>query len=115
VQAGDAKDHIYKRIVGLPLEIIPLTNPYQKELTEVVRFQLYFQGRPLAFAKVKVWNRGARRTFIQNIYTEKDGTFTTRLSNTGVWMISAVKMIESQQPGADYQSFWASLVFGFNE
>ena len=115
VQAGDSRDETYKKVAGLPLEIIPLNNPYSLEVTDQVSFQLLFQGRPLPFALVRVWNRTPGRTFIQKNYTEKDGTFTTRLSSKGVWMISTVKMIESRQPGADYQSFWASLVFGFNQ
>jgi uncharacterized GH25 family protein len=114
VQVGDKRDETFKIEVGLPLEIIPLQNPYEKELTDEVKFKVLFQGKPLAFTLVKVWNRGDGETFIQNIYTEKDGTITTRLSNKGVWMVTTVKIIQSRQPGADWQSFWSSLVFGFN-
>jgi hypothetical protein len=51
------------------------------------------------------------RIFLQNIYTEKDGTIRFPVSSPGPWMVSAVKMIPSEREGADYMSHWASLVF----
>lgn len=112
VQVGDQTDDTYKVIVGLPLEIIPLSNPYASKKTEELKFKVLFHGKPLPFTQMKVWNRGEGKTFVQNMYTDKDGTLTTRLSNAGMWMVSTVKMVPSRQPTAEYQSFWGSLVFG---
>jgi uncharacterized GH25 family protein len=112
VQVGDRHDDTYKKVVGLPLEIIPLTNPYAIRKGDELKFKVLFNGKPLGYTQVKVWNRGEGKTFIQNIYTEKDGTMTTRLSNAGAWMITAVKMVPSKEATADWQSYWASLVFG---
>ena len=52
------------------------------------------------------------RIFQQDIYTEDDGTIKFPISNDGPWMVSAVKMVASEKEGADYESSWASLVFG---
>jgi hypothetical protein len=38
----------------------------------------------------------------------------THISNAGAWMVSFVKMVPSKNPEADWQSYWASLVFGIN-
>ena len=113
VQAGTQTDETYKKIVGLALEIVPLSNPYAMKKTDELTFKVLLHGKPLSFAQVKVWNKGQGKTFVQNVHTDKDGTFTTRLSNSGMWMISTVKMVPSKQASADWQSFWASLVFGF--
>jgi uncharacterized GH25 family protein len=113
VQAGDQTDETYKQIVGLALEIVPLSNPYAIKKAEELKFKVFFHGKPLPFTQMKVWNRGQSKTFVQSVYTDKDGAFTTRLSNSGLWMISTVKMSRSKQASADWQSFWASLVFGF--
>ena len=112
VQVGSQTDDTYKVIVGLPLEIIPLTNPYALKKTEELKFKVLFFAKPLPFAQIKVWNKGEGKTFVQSVYTDKDGNFTTRLSNSGMWMISTVKMIPSKQPSAEWQSFWGSLIFG---
>jgi uncharacterized GH25 family protein len=70
-----------------------------------------FNGKPLIEQMVKVCNKINTITFLQNMYTEKDGTIKFPLSSKGPWMVSTVKMIESTMPGADYQSMWSSLVF----
>ncbi|GIV37250.1 MAG: hypothetical protein KatS3mg032_1629 [Cyclobacteriaceae bacterium] len=112
VQAGGKTADVYRKITGLPLEIIALQNPYTVKLTGEIKFRVLFEGKPLPYAMVKVWNRKDGRTFMQNLYTEKDGTVTTRLSNTGLWMVSCVKMVPAREAGADWQSYWGSLVFG---
>jgi uncharacterized GH25 family protein len=112
VQVGDKKDDTYKTIAGFPIEIIPEKNPYTLKKGDLVRFKILFEGEPLFGAKVKIWNRFDNRTTLQNIHTEKDGMMETRISNPGPWMVSVVKMVPSKQPGADWQSYWSSLVFG---
>jgi len=113
LQAGTKTDDTFKKQVGLPLEIMPIKNPYAVKQGDEISFQVLFEGKPLPFTMVKVWNRKEGTAFMQNIYTQKDGTITTRLSNQGAWMVSCVKMVPAKEEGADWQSYWASLVFGF--
>lgn len=112
VQVGNKATAVYEKIAGLPLEIIPMQNPYTLKLTDEIRFKVLFEGNPLQYALVKVWNRKDGRTLVQNLYTGKDGTITTRLASTGMWMVSCVKMVPAREEGADWQSYWGSLVFG---
>jgi uncharacterized GH25 family protein len=112
VQVGDKKDESFKKVIGLPIEIIPETNPYDAKVGSPMRFKVVFDNKPLFGAKVRVWNRYNNRTTVQNIYAEKDGVIETRISNPGSWMISVVKMVPSKDPKADWQSYWGSLVFG---
>ncbi len=112
VQVGDKKDDTYKKNLGLPIEIIPEMNPYTLKKGDPVRFKILFEGKPLFGARVKVWNRYDNRTTLQNIYTEKNGVMETRISNSGPWMVSVVNMVPSKEVGADWQSYWGSLVFG---
>jgi len=112
VQVGEKTDAMHQKITGLPLEIVPLQNPYAVKLTGEIKFKVFFEGQPLPYTLVKVWNRKDGRTLTQKIYTQKDGTFSTRLSNTGMWMVSCVKMVPAREAGADWQSYWSSLVFG---
>jgi hypothetical protein len=59
-----------------------------------------------------VWNRYKNRTTMQPIYTQQDGRIEAHVSNPGAWMVSVVQMIPSDDPKADWRSYWGSLVFG---
>jgi uncharacterized GH25 family protein len=112
VQVGSRKDDTYKKGDGFPVEIIPEQNPYSLRKGDPVRFKILSDGKPLFGVRVKVWNRFDNRTTLQNIYTEKNGVIETRVSNPGPWMVTVVKMVPAKQPGADWQSYRVSLVFG---
>jgi uncharacterized GH25 family protein len=113
LQVGDKTDDTYKQVAGLPLEIVPVQHPYSLQAGDEMSFLVLYEGKPSPFTLVKVWNRKNNNTVLQNIYTQKDGIITTRLSNTGPWMVSCVKMVSSRTAGAEWQSYWSSLVFGY--
>jgi uncharacterized GH25 family protein len=112
VQAGNATDETYRKRAGFRLEIMPLTNPYTLKNGDYLECRVLYETKPSAHQLVKVWSHIGNRIFLQNIYTENDGTIKFPISSSGAWMISTVKMIPSEKEGADYQSMWASLVFG---
>lgn len=112
VQAGNKTDDTYKKKLGLRYEIIPDQNPYTLKAGDHLQCRVLFEGKPAAHALVKVWNKVNDITFLQNIYTENDGTMRFPISASGPWMVSSVRMIHSEKEGAEYHSLWASLVFG---
>jgi len=112
VQAGDKTDDTFKKKTGMRIEIIPNQNPYLLKSGDYLQCLVLFNGKPSAHQMVKVWNKIGNTTFQQNNYTENDGTIKFPISSKGPWMISTVIMIPSEKPGADWQSFWSSLVFG---
>jgi len=115
VQSGNKTDDVYKRKVGFKVEIIPLANPYALKNGDYLECEILYQGKPLPHQLVKVWSFIGNRAFLQDVYTENDGRLKFPISNTGPWMVSFVKMIESSKPNVDYESMWASLVFGIEE
>lgn len=112
LQAGSKTDDTYRKKVGARLEILPLQNPYTLQKGDYLQCQILFDGKPAPHQMVKVWNKVTGRTFLQNIYTEKDGTIKFPINAVGHWMVSTVKMIPSEKPDADWRSMWASLTFG---
>lgn len=112
VQVGDRKDDAFKKMIGLRYEIVPDQNPYTLKTGDYLQCKVYYEGKPAPHALVKVWSKISSTTFLQNIYTEKDGSIRFPISTTGEWMVSSVKMIKSDKAGAEYHSLWASLVFG---
>jgi uncharacterized GH25 family protein len=112
VQSGNRSDDVYKRRVGLKHEIIPLNNPATLKSGDYMECRVLFGNEPAKHQLVKVWNFIGNRIFLQNIYTENDGTLKFPISNSGPWMVSTVRMEVSEHVRADYESSWASLVFG---
>lgn len=112
VQSGGKTDDVYKRRVGLKHEIIPLNNPSVLRSGDYMECRVVFKNEPAKHQLVKVWNFIGNRIFLQNIYTENDGTLKFPISNSGPWMVSTVRMEVSDNVQADYESSWASLVFG---
>jgi hypothetical protein len=111
VQVDDARDETYKKVTGLPLEIISSKHPSEIRKGDLVSFKILFNGKPDFGARVFVWNSKNNKVFNQPIYSQKDGTIDVRIFNDGDWMISVVKMVPINTPKADWQSFWSSLVF----
>jgi uncharacterized GH25 family protein len=112
VQVGERTDDMYKKKAGLRLEIIPEKNPYTLRTGDHLQCRVLYEGKPIPHTLVKVWSRLNRTTFLQNMYTEDDGTVRFPVSTKGGWMVSTVKMIPVEKPGADWHSVWGSLVFG---
>jgi uncharacterized GH25 family protein len=115
LQSGTKMDEVYKRNVGLRLEIIPDTNPSKLKSGDYLGCKVLFENKPLAHQLVKVFSVVGNRVFLQNMYTENDGTIKFPISSTGPWMVSTVRMLPSEAPEFDYDSFWASLVFGVDQ
>lgn len=114
VQVGDRTDDTFKKSAGQRFEIIPLQNPYDLKSGDYLECQVFYRGNPEPHALVKVWSHAGNRIFLQNIFTESDGTIRFPISNSGPWMVSTVKMIRADQPNAEWQSLWSSLVFEIN-
>lgn len=114
VQSGMRTDDTFRKRLGFRYEIVPLQNPYTLKSGDYLECRLMWEGRPSPHSLVKVWSHVGNRIFLQDIYTEDDGTIKFPLSSSGPWMVSAVKMVPSQKEGADYESSWASLVFGID-
>jgi uncharacterized GH25 family protein len=112
IQCGDRLDDTFKKKTNLRLEIIPLQNPYSLKSGDYLQCLLLFNGKPCPHQQVKIWNKIGNASIAQNAFSENDGTIKFPISSKGPWMISTVKMIPSEKPGADWQSFWGSLVFG---
>jgi len=115
VQSGNKPDDVYKRKLNMKVEIIPLTNPYALKTGDYLECEVQYDGKPLPHQLVRVWSFIGNRAFLQPVYSENDGRIKFPISNAGPWMVSFIKMIESTKPNADYESMWASLVFGIEK
>jgi len=114
IQVGDKKDNVFSINTGLPLEIIPQKNPYKLSSKENLKIKILFQNKPLSDALVKIWHRKNGKVSQTEQKTNANGTISFELEKQGNWMISIVKMTpHTNSEQADWQSYWASLTFGF--
>ncbi len=113
VQVGDETDETYKTNCGMPLEIIPLANPYKLNVGDKLPVQILFEGKPWTDAVVRTWHKmDETKTNKADHRTNGEGIAEIELNAKGYWMISLVRMVENiDKSQADYQSFWGSLTF----
>jgi len=113
LQAGQEYDHTYKKKAGLELEIIPESNPYDHETEKGIQFKILYEGNPLPDAMVKWWRKEGNILEKDFQFTDQRGEVTYSVQKPGLYMISVVHMIRLENdPDADWQSVWSTLVFG---
>lgn len=113
VQVGGRPDATFARPLGMPLEIIPLANPYAQRAGQSAGFRVEFRGQPVSSALVRYWNRhGTNQLTEEQQRTDARGCVRFRL-RAGRNMVSVVWMVPCADTiQADWHSYWGSLTFG---
>ncbi len=128
-----AADTAYRRVLGLPLEIVPEQNPFRLKPGAALTVRVLRRGQPVAGALVQLWNGGAAATAPVKTtpgaakkftalpprhfttHTNRQGRALLRLPDAGPYLLATVHM-EPAPPAlaarADWLSTWASLTFG---
>jgi uncharacterized GH25 family protein len=112
LQVGERQDDVYKKTLGLKLEIVLLENPYAKKVGDRLRFRVLFDGKPLAGHAVFASNRQSEK---QKVITDKSGEAAMTINQKGLWLIHLVTMRRCAAVDcgeADWESFWGALSFG---
>lgn len=101
--------------VGLGLEIVPLVNPYQIGSATSMPVQIFYQGRPLAGALVKLTNLGADAQPVESFRTDANGRAIFRARRSGEWQFNVVwSQPLANNRSADFLTTFSSLSFGFS-
>jgi len=113
-QVGTLTDSTFLRSTGLPLDIIPLQNPYTLPDGDSLTVRVLFQNKPLAGHRIRMWHRNNNILLQLDYQSDKNGEIRFPVLTNHKWMISTVKMLRLQNdPGADWQSYWGSLTWGY--
>ena len=113
IQVGANYTTDYAEPTKLPLDIIPLQHPYRINDSAEISFRILFRGKPLANQLCKVWHSDKGKTTMKELKSSKSGLINTKVTATGRWMISTVNMVPSELAGAQWQSFWGSVTWGY--
>jgi len=114
IQVGDIKDQTFKIPTFLPIDIIPLSNPYSAKDKELLRVKVFYKTSPLANSLVKIWHRVNGKTEKKELTTDANGEIVFGINTKGKWMISTVQIEHvDDNPICDWQSYWGSLTWGY--
>ena len=106
----DGKSRGYDRVLGLPFELVPLTDPLAYRPGGPFRLKLLLAGRPAGHARVAALPRDLPDQIVE-ARTSAAGEVELALPHAGLWTIYAVHIEPAARPPADWNSIWASLTF----
>jgi uncharacterized GH25 family protein len=104
----------YDRLLGLPLELVPLSDPAALAGGGALPVRLLWDGRPAAGIQVTALSR-LDPAHPLTARTGADGRVVLPLPRGGEWLLKAVRILPAGGPGADFESVWASLTFTTSE
>jgi uncharacterized GH25 family protein len=119
IQVGKVKDKTFSVATDLPVDIIPLSNPYSLRNNDTLAVKILFRNTPLRNTLIKIWQRNIDKTIKTDLTSDGNGEIKFPVSATGKWMISVVKMVRLENdPKAHpisigWQSYWGSLTWGY--
>jgi hypothetical protein len=105
----------FQRVVGQPLEFVPLTDPAQARAGSELRVRLLFNGTPLAHARFHAGiapERNEARRKDMDLTTGDDGTAVVALAAPGLWNVRTIHVVPAPKGAdADWEVHWATFVF----
>jgi hypothetical protein len=106
---GDS-DGAHDRIVGLPLEIVPLRNPMQLQPNQPLPVRVLLAGVPLVGARVAAYRVADPGQSIE-ARTNERGVAELTVRRPGFWVVKCVHITPTPGGPADWRSLWATLTF----
>ena len=101
--------------IGLTLEIVPERDPYALGKSRSMPVRVIYEGKALSGATVKLTNLNSDEKPVAIAKTDRTGRAVFRIPESGAWLLNVVwtKPITGR-PGADFDTIFSSLTFGYN-
>jgi uncharacterized GH25 family protein len=100
----------FDRVIGLPLELVPLADPASLVAGGPLPLRLLWKGRPAVNMQVTALSRLDPAHPIA-ARTGGDGRVELVLPRGGEWLVKAVKILPASDRTVDFESVWSSLTF----
>jgi uncharacterized GH25 family protein len=111
LQIGASENTRATEPLGMPLEIVPDTNPYGAGKTLPIHVLL--EGRPLAGAWVELTNLEHDGEPLEAHLTDNDGRASFALPGGGKWLLNVVwKKRLAEGLETEFETYFSSLTFG---
>lgn len=103
------------RRIGLSLEIVPERDPYLLKAGQNLPVRVFFEGRPLVGALVKLTNLDFDTRPVEMHRSDAAGRASFNVPGHGAWLVNVIwtKPIAGN-PKADFETTFSSLTFGYN-
>ena len=110
---GDGEDQTSLLSEGLLLEILPEQSPCTYHAWDRVEFLVFFEGQPIANARVVAGYQGATgHQYPVETRTDSDGRAAIVLKRAGAWFIRVLYIAPAvDDPEADWQTVFSTLTF----
>ena len=117
IGVGDAKGE--DRLTGLKFEWVVLTNPYAALEKQVIKAQLFFEGKSFPNSTVNVFIRIDDEVKQLKLKTDSEGKVDISAKERGTYLINAVHMVQPSKgedipDDAAWMSLWASTTFAID-
>ena len=113
LQIGKTRSNCCLKATDLPLDIVPLKNPYDQQLKDSLHFVVRFRGEPLRGQLMKIWHQTKKKKKKAESKTDDRGQISFAFSKEGKWMLSTVNMVRINDTTAQWQSYWSSCTWGY--
>jgi uncharacterized GH25 family protein len=99
------------RVVGLPLEIVPLRSPFAMKVGDTLRVRVLFQKKPLPGANLG-WDAPSNGDEpLGTARTDASGEALIPIAQTGLTTIRLTHMTRPMAKDYEWESFWTTLTF----
>lgn len=117
-QVGEPRTSAYREVLGYPIEILPLKNPYHLKVGDELEVRVLLHGQPLRDQLVYAGHAGhhahdaaGRHIEAVKTRTDREGLARIEISAAGQWYVRLIHMVRLDGPDANYESKWATLTF----
>lgn len=112
IVGGDSRG--FDRIVGHPIELVPVTDPATYRPGQSFGIRLLREGRPAPDVRIAALPQLTPQSVLE-VKTGVDGIAQFTLPSAGQWTFYAVQIEPAARLSADWQSTWASLTLAIRE
>ena len=111
-RSASSQPHV-TRPSGMTLEIVPERDPYAIRRGSPLPLRIYYQGRPLSGATVKLTNLDADAKPVARLLSDATGRVTITHPGPGNWQVNTIwTRPVAGNPAADFDTVFSSLTFG---
>ncbi len=116
--ADEPGGDLHQRVLGQPLEILLLQDPYRLDPGDALEVRVLLHGEPLAGQPVNAYSSAGEGPVVKRrARTDADGVARFRLDGAGIWLVRLVYLAPcSDRSGVDcadtdWESYWSALSF----
>jgi LysM repeat protein len=111
IQVGNRLDNTPTQPLNLPLEIVPVVNPYTLKKGDKLSVTVFFKGKTLTGQELAWSFPGQGEKFAGTTKTDSKGRALVPLEKKGPYVIRLTHMEWVRQKTHEWESYWASLTF----